>query len=284
MSPIKEAPPEISAPVAIVGIPFDLNSSFMRGPALAPARIREALHSGAGNLCSENGIDLGEEGLYQDLGDIEFSDDMDWVEVIENRICSLLEADARMLILGGDHAITYPLVKAYSEKFKRLHILHLDAHPDLYDHYEGNRFSHASPFARIMEEGLASRLIQVGIRTLNPHQRRQAQRFDVEIVEMRNFCLDKISAITEPIYLSLDMDVLDPAFAPGVSHHEPGGLSTRQVIEIIQKIKAPLVGADIVEFNPQRDPTEITAMAAAKLFKETLGRMVEQTADSRSCA
>jgi len=80
-----------------------------------------------------------------------------------------------------------------------------------------------------------------------------------------------------PVYLSLDMDVLDPAFAPGVSHHEPGGLSTRDVIRLIQGLHAPLVGADIVEFNPQRDPLGITAMAAAKLLKEIAARMLQST-------
>jgi agmatinase len=276
MAPSKEAVADLGTAVVIVGIPFDLNSSFMHGPALAPARIREVLHAGAANMCSESGIDLGEEGLFQDHGDIIFDDDTDWIDVIGKKISSLLNADTRVLTLGGDHAITYPIVKAYSKKYRSLNILHLDAHPDLYDHYEGNRFSHACPFARIMEEKLATRLIQVGIRTLNPHQKRQAQRFGVEIVEMRKFSLAEVLGITDPVYLSIDLDVLDPAFAPGVSHHEPGGLSTRQVIEIIQKIKAPIIGADIVEYNPKRDPTEITAMAAVKLFKEIVARMIEQ--------
>ena len=101
---------------------------------------------------------------------------------------------------------------------------------------------------------------------------------------MRKFSLDKVIDISDPVYLSIDMDVLDPAFAPGVSHHEPGGLSTRNVIEIIQRLKAPIIGADIVEYNPKRDPTEITAMAAVKLFKEIVARMIEQIADGRFSA
>lgn len=266
------------ATVALVGIPFDRHSTFMRGPALAPARIREVLHAGATNLCAESGIDLGESKTLDDRGDIiiDNENELDWIRVIVEKISTLLETDAPVLSLGGDHAVTYPIVKAYAQKYTALTILQLDAHPDLYDHYEGNRFAHACPFARIMEENLVGRLIQIGIRALNPHQKQQAQRFGVEMVEMRHFALDLLAGIDTPVYVSIDLDVLDPAYAPGVSHHEPGGMSTRQAIEIIHRIKAPIVGADIVEFNPKRDPTEITAMVAVKLLKEMAARMVEQ--------
>jgi arginase family enzyme len=126
-----------------------------------------------------------------------------------------------------------------------------------------------------MEEGLVDRLIQVGIRTLNAHQREQAERFGVEIVEMRELKEEKVLDFSTPLYISFDMDCLDPAYAPGVSHWEPGGMSTRQVIEIIQSISANVVGADIVEFNPEVE-TDLTAMVAAKIFKEMVGKMLEK--------
>jgi len=151
----------------------------------------------------------------------------------------------------------------------------LDAHPDLYEDYGGNRYSHACPFSRIMEKKLASRLIQVGIRTLNAHQKEQAERFGVEIIDMQNLKNPQPVHLKGPLYLSIDLDVLDPAFAPGVSHHEPGGMSTRQLIELIQGLRVPLAGADIVEFNPRRDPSEITAMVAVKILKEVAARMLE---------
>ena len=266
------------AAVILLGIPFDLHSTFMRGPALAPKRIREVLHAGATNLCSETGVDLATPKLLDDQGDIEIDNkaESDWIRVIKDRFSTCLQAGAPVLTLGGDHAITYPIVKAYAQKYKSLTILQLDAHPDLYDHYDGDRFAHACPFARIMEENLVDRLIQIGIRTLNPHQKDQARKFGVEMIEMRHFNVDVIPRIDTPVYVSIDLDVLDPAYAPGVSHHEPGGLSTRQLIEIIQRIEAPIVGADIVEYNPRRDPTEITAMVAVKLLKEVAARMVEQ--------
>ena len=271
-----------SGTVAVVGIPFDDNSSFMQGPALAPAKIRKAWNSGSMNLCAESGIDLDAQTNFVDLGDLDIDAGTATFEKIETAIDELLSYNVRIISLGGDHAVTYPVVKSCSKRFAKLDILHLDAHPDLYDSYDGNRYSNACPFARIMEEKLVSRLIQVGIRTLNPHQRKQAQRFGVEIIDMKN--LHQASAIQweNPLYLSIDLDVLDPAFAPGVSHYEPGGMSTRQVIELIQGLAVPIAGADIVEFNPKRDPQEITAMVAAKILKEVAARMLELPFDPES--
>jgi arginase len=261
--------------VAVLGVPLDENSTFMRGAALAPARIRQVLHAGSSNLCSESERDLGLEPRFQDLGDLELGSGKTALEDIRASVVSLLERGVSVLALGGDHAITYPIVKAYAARYEKLNILHLDAHPDLYHEYEGNRYSHACPFARIMEHGLASRLVQVGIRTMNPHQRAQAERFGVEVITMQDRALEMTLKFDGPLYLSLDMDVLDPAYAPGVSHHEPGGLSTRDVLTLIQRLRAPLVGADIVELNPQRDPLGITAIAAAKFLKEIAARMLE---------
>jgi arginase len=261
--------------VVVIGVPSDENSTFMRGAALAPSRIREVLHAGATNLCAENGLDLGAEPRWQDVGDLELVGGIASLEQIETTIGRLLDRDARVLALGGDHAITYPIVKAYGTRFDNLNILHFDAHPDLYDEYEGDRYSHACPFARIMEEGLVTRLVQVGIRTMNPHQRAQAERFKVQVIDMRQWQAGVRPDFDGPLYVSLDVDVLDPAFAPGTSHHEPGGLSTREVLNLIQGLRVPVLGADIVEFNPRRDPVGVTAMVAVKFLKEIMACMLE---------
>ena len=253
--------------IAILSLPFDRNASFLRGPAAAPNRILDALFSNSSNMWTENGIDLGGMQGWRIVGDLIFEDTgMAFVQ-IESKIGELLAAKSRVISLGGDHSITYPIIRSYARGYPGLSILQLDAHPDLYDELDGNRFSHASPFARIMEEQLASRLVQVGVRTLTGHQHQQAQRFGVEIIQMRQ--IEEVEALKfdGPVYLSLDMDCLDPAFAPGVSHFEPGGLSTRAVLSIIQNLKGNLVGADIVEYNPTRDPLGISAMVAAKLLK-----------------
>jgi arginase len=260
--------------VAVVGVPLDENSSFMRGPAGAPARIREILNAGSANLCAENGLDLGAQPGWRDLGDLSLGTGAGAITQIAQAAGSLLDRGLKVLALGGDHSVTHPLVRAHASKYPRLTILHLDAHPDLYDDFEGNPYSHASPFARIMEAGLAARLVQVGIRTMNPHQRAQADRFGVEVIEMRQWTPGRTFAFDGPVYISLDLDVLDPAFAPGVSHHEPGGLSTRDVLGILQTVQGPIVGADIVEYNPVRDPIGVTGMAAAKFYKELLARLL----------
>jgi agmatinase len=202
------------------------------------------------------------------------SDSSQAFDEIQPAVAEILTRGEKALLLGGDHSITWPVLRAYAEHYSGLTILQLDAHPDLYDELDGNRFSHACPFARILEEGLADRLLQVGIRTLNPHQREQAQRFNVEIIEMRDWSTTAIPELNAPVYLSIDMDCLDPAFAPGVSHPEPGGLSSRDVLTIIQSLDGVLVGADIVEYNPERDWMGLTAVVGAKLLKEILAQML----------
>lgn len=261
--------------VTMLGIPSDENSSFRRGAAQAPERIRQVMHSGSSNLSAENGIALGTEPRFRDLGNLDLDGGAGTLDQIETAVTGLLQKGIYLLSLGGDHAITYPILRAYSGFYRGLTILHLDAHPDLYDEFNGNRFSHACPFTRIMEEKLAARLVQVGIRTMNPPQQQQAERWGVEVVAMRNWQGQIPVQIDGPVYLSLDLDVLDPAFAPGVSHREPGGLSTRDVIQMVQNLRVPIVGADLVELNPQRDVMDLTASVAVKLLKELASCMLE---------
>jgi arginase len=257
----------------LLGIPFDGYSSYLRGAGAAPGRIREALQCDASNSWSESGVDLGVAGVYGDAGDLALADE-DAFAAIEAGVGALLEQGKRPVSLGGDHSITYPIVKAVARRNPELTIFHFDAHPDLYEEFEGNRLSHACPFARIMEAGLAKRLVQVGIRTINRHQREQAQRFGVEVVEMRGLpAYEKLNAVG-PVYVTFDIDVLDPAFAPGVSHREPGGMSVREAIAHLHAIEGEFVGADVVEYNPVRDVAEMTATVAAKIVKEILGKMI----------
>ena len=261
--------------LALIGFRYDENSSFMKGAADAPPQIRAALRSDASNLWSESGIDLGLDGTFFDAGDVEPLTGTDMFSLIENSVWTLLNDDLMPVSLGGDHSITYPIIKALARSYPRLSVLHFDAHPDLYDELQGNRHSHACPFARIMEEQLVQRLVQVGVRTINGHQKQQAQRFGVEMIEMQNWRDDLTLGFDSPLYISLDMDALDPAFAPGVSHREPGGLSTRQVIDLIRRLNAKVVGADIVEFNPRMDPVQMTGTVCAKLLKEIAAKMLQ---------
>ena len=260
--------------LALIGFRYDENSSFMKGSADAPPQIRAAFRSDASNLFSESGIDLGADGLFFDAGDMEPVSGSEPMTLIQDSIFTLLNDGLAPISLGGDHSITYPIVKAFARKFPELSILHFDAHPDIYDSFQGNRLSHASPFARIMEDKLAKRLVQVGIRTATTHQREQSKKFGLEVVEMRDWREGLAFEFETPVYISFDVDALDPAFAPGVSHREPGGLSTRQAIDLIQRIRGRVVGADIVEFNPRMDPLHVTATVCAKLLKEIAAKML----------
>lgn len=264
--------------ISILGVPNDENSSYKRGPAKAPAHIRRELFSDALTDWSETGVHVLAEGRIRDCGDVAFQADSDSWQAIEKGVANALEHGDPLLCLGGDHAITYPILRAVRARHSRLSIVHIDAHPDIYHAYQDNLRSHASPFARIMEEKLADRLIQIGLRAVNDHHREQFARFGVETYGAAR-CAGKIAlALATPVYLSIDIDVLDPAFAPGISHREPGGLSTRQVIDLIQAIDQPIVGADIVELNPDCDIQGMTAGVAAKLAKEVLGMMVKNAA------
>ncbi len=259
---------EVRPRLRLIGAPTDIHSSFLRGTAKAPPLIRAALRSDHGNQAAESGVELGVDIRLEDAGDLPLREEEGDAAAISRAVAAAIADGAVPLVLGGDHSISFPVVEAIAAVHGPVSILHFDAHPDLYDDFEGDPRSHASPFARIMERGLARRLVQVGIRTLNAHCRAQAERFGVEMIEMRNFAPDRVPALDGPLYISIDLDGFDPAFAPGVSHHEPGGLSVRDVLAVLDRIAAPIVGADIVEYNPDRDINGVTAVLAAKLIKE----------------
>lgn len=265
----------VHARPTLIGLPYDASSSFLRGPASAPPRIRDELYSSQSNGCAESGFHvLGASGLI-DAGDLALPNTADARSLIESGIRALLDGGGRPLSLGGDHSVTYPVLRALGPRVPDLTILQIDAHPDLYADFEGDRFSHACPFARIMEEKLATHLVQVGIRTMNAHQRAQAERYGVRVIDMRAWVAGERPELRGPLYLSIDMDGLDPAFVPGVSHREPGGLTVREVVTMVQSLPGPIVGADVVELNPAQDPSGASAAVAAKLVREVASRMLE---------
>ncbi len=260
----------MTPPIHLIGLPTDINSSFERGAARAPAAIRAALWSDRGNMACENGLEVGTDIELIDKADLPLSDTDVAAddEQIRGAVRDTINSGALPIFLGGDHGVTFPIVQALAAKYGPVNILHFDAHPDLYHDFEGNPRSHASPFARIMEAGLAGSLVQVGIRTLTKHCREQAERFGVTIIPMANFSSDTVPVLHGPLYISIDLDGIDPSEAPGVTHPEPGGLTVREVLAVISRQSAPVIGADIVELNPARDIGGVTAILAAKLVRE----------------
>jgi agmatinase len=263
--------------IQLLGVPTDVNSSYRRGAAAGPEALRAAWRRYAefGNGSTESGLEHGIDFELQDLGDVvidETAADHERIVVA----AATAAASGPVMAVGGDHAVTWPLVEGIARVHGPLNLLHFDAHPDLYHDFEGNPRSHASPFARIMERGLARRLVQVGVRTWNPHNRAQAQRFGVEVVEWHDFTAATVPIPSAPLYVTIDLDALDPAFAPGVSHPEPAGLTVRDVVNVLARIPSPIVGADIVELNPTHDHGDATAIVAVKLLKELMGAMARR--------
>jgi arginase len=179
--------------------------------------------------------------------------------------------------LGGDHAVTVPIVEALAVLSQPVHVIQIDAHPDLYPEYEGQRTSHACTACRVLEMSHVRSLTQFGIRTMNAVQREQGARFGnrLRIEQARGLTgiLEQPRLIPAGalVYLTVDLDGFDPAFAPGVSHPVPGGLTPRQVLNFIQAATWRLVGMDVVEVNPQRDLNDLTAVLAAKVLHEGMG-------------
>ncbi len=215
--------------------------------------------------------------LLDDVGDVALSNERGShpdADAITEAVRAQLAAQRQLISIGGDHSVTYPILRAFREVHDDLTVVHIDAHPDMYDDLDGNPLSHASPFARALEDGCMTRLVQLGIRTATQHSVDQAERWGVSMITPRRVSDFDPSSLSGPIYFSLDLDGLDPSCAPGVSHHEPGGLTVREVLDIIDALPGPIVGADVVELNPTRDLVDMTAMVGAKFVKELAGAML----------
>ena len=267
---------------ALVGFPHDAHSSFLRGAAAAPQAVRHALLSKASNAWSERLVPVTCADTLEDLGDVDLGD-LDQASGHEalNRIQQVVASYAKdsrpFIALGGDHSITYPILRGLSAGYAHLTVLQIDAHSCLHDRFSDSAHSHFCCMARAMEEQLTVRLVQVGIRTSTAHEHEQAQRFRVEQIDMRTWADGARPSTSGLVYVSIDLDAFDPAFAPGVSHREPGGLTVREVLTIIDTIGGDLVGAEIVEFNPTQDIGGLTAGLAAKLVKELAAQFVTES-------
>lgn len=261
------------ARVVVIGLPTSRNSSHLRASPDAPARVAAAVLREEGNPFAENGADVSDRSQMKYLGALALETD-DEFDRIRRVSAEAFRLGKRPLFIGGDHSVTYPVLAGLHEVSGPVHVVHVDAHPDLYDRLLDNPLSHASPFARIMEQGYARSLTQYGIRTLTPHQREQVRRFGVRCHEMRHHRQWPPPQGDGPVYVSLDLDALDPAFVPGVAHQEPGGMSVRDVLDVLGWVEGPVVGGDVVEYHPARDIQGTTAIVAAKLVRELGARMI----------
>ena len=271
--------PELSpaeADFSVIGVPYDGAACSRKGAALGPERIR--FWSTHLTPFSEDRIRLGDIRIC-DLGDIPITEQERDFELVRKKVATLPNVP---IILGGDHSISIPVFQAQCERYKgqRLGVLWVDAHPDLCDVFTGSRLSHACVLRRALEFGIEpEEVCLVGVRSwedqeidliengrLNVYTAAEVAERGIKSVAARVY--NKLGQC-DAVHISLDIDCLDPAFAPGTGIPDAGGLSSREVITLIKSLRGlPLVGLDIVEVAPPIDPSEATVFAALKIIME----------------
>jgi agmatinase len=273
------------AGIAILGIPFDAGVSYRPGARFGPAAIR----AGSKLLRAyHQGLDVGPWSVHQvaDAGDVATNpfDILEAIGQIEAGAREALTHAERILALGGDHTIALPLLRVARERHGPVALVHFDAHLDTWDTYFGAAYTHGTPFRRAFEEGLLApgRSAHVGIRgpLFGTQDLADDAGMGFEVISTVDVARAGVDAAIErvrervgdsPVYVSIDIDVLDPAHAPGTGTPEPGGLSTRELMLLLRGMAGlPLVGADVVEVAPPYDHAELTALAAANLAYECL--------------
>jgi agmatinase len=280
--------------IAVVGMPFDSGTSFRPGARFGP----EAIRAGSRLLRTYNpALDVSpfEACQVADAGDLPLSpfDIEAAIATIEAGLAGILESSGRAVALGGDHTVALPILRVLHRRHGPIAVVHFDAHLDTWDTYFGAPFTHGTPFRRASEEGLLAKghCIHLGIR--GPLYERLDLSNDSEL----GFAVRQASTMGEshheeilsevrarvgdlPVYVSVDIDVLDPGFAPGTGTPEPGGLSSRELLSLLRGLVGlPIVGADVVEVAPAYDHAQITALAGAHVAYELVSLMaVENSA------
>ena len=279
------------ADVLVMGVPFDGAVSCGKGSALAPEKIRSL--SRYLPTVTEEGMIIDGLNVY-DHGDAEFT--LDWAKYyseVEAEALKLFKTGKFCLFFGGDHSVTIPLARAYGEyyKGKKIGIIHFDSHPDLCDEYDGSKWSHACPLRRAVQDVITpADLAQVGIRSYESEEV-TFYKANPELLLIRAHDVFKDGWVAtceklkakfknyDAVYISLDIDVLDPAYAPGTGTPEAGGMSSRELMEIIKFLisELPIKAMDLVEVSPPLDSiNQITSWAALKIVYEVFGKLSQR--------
>ena len=275
--------------LVVVGVPWDATSSYRRGASAGPDATRWATSSRLYNHFTEQGMDLSTTWHVCDHGNVRKSTVSNLRENIAQVADLHNHRNPSILFIGGDHFVTYPCFDFVRERSGNpLSLLYFDAHPDLYERYEGNRDSHATVVSRILEtRGRGSgKVCYVGIRASTREQDERISALGLTAHTARDVYEQGCEAVSSsirsvlkdvPVYLSFDLDCLDPAHAPGVPNPQPGGLTTRQVFQILHRIAGlRIVAADVVEYAPEFDSgARTTAFTSAALIKEIMGVMAQ---------
>jgi guanidinopropionase len=278
--------------VAIVGVPFDGGVSNRPGARYGPREIRSE-----SVLCRpynpEVGIDPFDHLAIGDTGDVDVnpvSIEMTY-ERVESRVTELVEKKCVPLVIGGDHSISYPVMKTLANRWGPLSMVHIDSHSDLWEDYFGSKFAHGTMFRRALEDGILRKgsVIQIGIRGQLYAEDNEdfAREYGVEIIrieealrlgaeELGNRC----SRLTGPVYVSFDIDSVDPAFAPGTGTPAVGGFTSLDILRMLRQLhRLGVVGADVVEVSPPYDVAGTTAYLAANVAFEMMCQLALRARD-----
>ena len=286
--------------VTILGVPYDSSTSYRSGARFGPRAIREQslLLWGYNNAQQVAPFEVLNVVDYGDV-DVIPVDIVATHRAIEQTATTILESGSRLISLGGDHSISLPLLRAHHKRHGPLAVVHFDAHPDTWDEeYPTFKYSHGTPFRRAIEEGLidTDAYLQIGIRgpTAGPQDYADARQLGARLITfdeaaelgVRNVLSEIQQRVgPRPVYVTLDIDAIDPAFAPGTGTPEVGGFSSHQMLQLLRGLgDLNLVGADLVEVAPPFDSQHITAILAANLVFELLSLMARRAPASRSTA
>lgn len=258
------------AEIVLFGAPFDGTTSFRPGTRFGPAAMRQEFE-GLETYSPYLDMDLTDYSLF-DAGDLDlpFGAKMRGLDMIYDQAKAILDAGKIPLMVGGEHLVSYGPIKAVSEKYEDLVILHFDAHADLRAHYMDEPYSHATVIRRAWDLVGDGRIYQFGIRSGERSEFEFAKTHTV----MEKFSADTLGTVVselgdKPVYVTIDLDILDPSVFPGTGTPEPGGLSFKEMLKVTSLLsKLNIVGADVVELSPQYDPSGASTAAACKVLRE----------------
>jgi agmatinase len=256
----------------ILGCPYDGSASFRPGARFGPSAIRRASW-GIETFSPYFKKDLSQCSIH-DMGDLELplGEKKISLNLIRKALARILSGDKFPILLGGDHLITLPIIEEILKISPRLHLIHIDAHTDLREDYLGESLSHSTVMRKVVDHLGEGRLFQIGIRSGTEEEFRLARKMK-SIVSLQPSSLSSMikRLRNQPVYITLDLDVIDPSLLPGVGAPEPGGLSFQEFISLLKKLQAlRVIGFDIVELTPDYDPTQISSITASVILREMI--------------
>jgi len=258
--------------VVILGCPYDGSASFRPGARFGPSAIRRASW-GIETFSPYFQKDLSQCSIH-DMGDLELplGEKKISLGLIRKAVGIIISEKKYPVLLGGDHLITLPIVEEILKTYPRLHLIHIDAHTDLRDDYLGESLSHSTVMKKVVDHLSERRLFQIGIRSGTEDEFKLARRMK-SIVSLNTASLGSMvkRLRNQPVYITLDLDVIDPSLLPGVGAPEPGGLTFQEFISLLKKLQTlNVIGFDIVELTPDYDPTQISSITAAVILREMI--------------